>query len=141
MITNGRATPITKRALERLQRSTKAALRSAFGSASPAGTLPARREIVEQMLSRRDADVRGDERGLELFQRLGIELAPREHAAERARQLFARNGRARRRAARSMGRASSGSDFRLKMSNIVGLGRMVFRRCGGSTTATRRVNP
>src|SRR5262245_31139260 len=46
------------------------------------------------MLSCSDADVRRDERSLELLQRLRIELAPREYAAQCACELFTRPGEA-----------------------------------------------
>ncbi len=95
MITNGRAEPDDERTLERAEQFDQRRFEQRLRIAFSAGGFPPRGEVVQQMLRGGDAHVRGDERGLELVQRLGVELAAGEHAAKRTGELFARPREAR----------------------------------------------
>ncbi len=47
-------------------------------------------EVLQQVIGRIDADVAGEQRRLELLERLGVELAAAEHAGQGAGELLAR---------------------------------------------------
>ena len=102
MITNGRAAPIDERPLERREEIDQRRLeqRLRIGVARPRAS-SARDRSSSRCCGRGDADVGGDERGLELLQRLGVELAAREHAARARRRASRASARGRPRAARS----------------------------------------
>src|ERR1700675_2050290 len=61
-----------------------------------ARALPPCAEVFEQLLRRCDADIRRQQRGFELLERLLVELAAGEHTGQRTGELFARTREARR---------------------------------------------